>query len=202
VWTFYTCITYTLEQTSQSNICVGQFNHQNYLGTRCKPNSLSRISPPRTFTRHRDKGARVGRRACGARVRVCSRRPRARLCTDAVQIDGTSWGGTKEEAPGIVCLILCFKPPLLDHDIETELIVCRVHGHGHRLGRLLSGSSRRATHTHTHTTHTSTNRGLGLGLQWPSRARKEEERTERPRFRVTCNTGAPDPPTRGQTTEA
>jgi hypothetical protein len=25
-------------------ICVGQFNHQNYLGTRCKPNSLS-ISP-------------------------------------------------------------------------------------------------------------------------------------------------------------
>jgi hypothetical protein len=39
--TFCTCITYTLEQTSQSNICVGQFNHQNYLGTRCKPNSLS-----------------------------------------------------------------------------------------------------------------------------------------------------------------
>jgi hypothetical protein len=24
-------------------ICVGQFNHQNYLGTRCKPNSLSNI---------------------------------------------------------------------------------------------------------------------------------------------------------------
>jgi hypothetical protein len=24
-------------------ICVGQFNHQNYLGTRCKPNSLSDI---------------------------------------------------------------------------------------------------------------------------------------------------------------
>jgi hypothetical protein len=24
-------------------ICVGQFNHQNYLGTRCKPNSLSGI---------------------------------------------------------------------------------------------------------------------------------------------------------------
>jgi hypothetical protein len=22
-------------------ICVGQFNHQNYLGTRCQPNSLS-----------------------------------------------------------------------------------------------------------------------------------------------------------------
>jgi hypothetical protein len=22
-------------------ICVGQFNHQNYLGLRCKPNSLS-----------------------------------------------------------------------------------------------------------------------------------------------------------------
>jgi hypothetical protein len=28
-------------------ICVGQFNHQNYLGTRCKPNSLSSsIGPP------------------------------------------------------------------------------------------------------------------------------------------------------------
>jgi hypothetical protein len=25
-------------------ICVGQFNHQNYLGTRCKPNSLSHIN--------------------------------------------------------------------------------------------------------------------------------------------------------------
>jgi hypothetical protein len=24
-----------------SIICVEQFNHQNYLGTRCKPNSLS-----------------------------------------------------------------------------------------------------------------------------------------------------------------
>jgi hypothetical protein len=24
-------------------ICVGQFNHQNYIGTRCKPNSLSQI---------------------------------------------------------------------------------------------------------------------------------------------------------------
>jgi hypothetical protein len=34
-------MTYTPEQTSQSNICVGQFNHQNYLGSRCKPNSLS-----------------------------------------------------------------------------------------------------------------------------------------------------------------
>jgi hypothetical protein len=22
-------------------ICVGQFNHQNYIGTRCKPNFLS-----------------------------------------------------------------------------------------------------------------------------------------------------------------
>jgi hypothetical protein len=31
-------------QTSQSNICVGQFNHQNYLGTRCKPNSLSKCT--------------------------------------------------------------------------------------------------------------------------------------------------------------
>jgi hypothetical protein len=24
-------------------ICVGQFNHQNYIGTRCKPNSLSSV---------------------------------------------------------------------------------------------------------------------------------------------------------------
>jgi hypothetical protein len=24
-------------------ICVGQFNHQNQFGTRCKPNSLSRV---------------------------------------------------------------------------------------------------------------------------------------------------------------
>jgi hypothetical protein len=29
-------------------ICVGQFNHQNYLGTRCKPNSLS----PSALARH------------------------------------------------------------------------------------------------------------------------------------------------------
>jgi hypothetical protein len=48
MWTFCTCITYTLEQTSQSNICVGQFNHQNYLGTRCKPNSLSKSTEHKT----------------------------------------------------------------------------------------------------------------------------------------------------------
>jgi hypothetical protein len=56
MWTFCTCITYTLEQTSQSNICVGQFNHQNYLGTRCKPNSLS---VPRYPTSHDDRCARA-----------------------------------------------------------------------------------------------------------------------------------------------
>jgi hypothetical protein len=27
-------------------ICVGQFNHQNYIGTRCKPNSLSASPSP------------------------------------------------------------------------------------------------------------------------------------------------------------
>jgi hypothetical protein len=51
-----------------------------------------------------------------------------------VQIDGS---GTKEEAPSILCLIMCFKPPLLDHGIDIELIVSRVRGHGHRLSRLL-----------------------------------------------------------------
>jgi chitodextrinase len=41
-------------------------------------------------------------------------------------------------------------------------------------------------------THTQTTQG--------DEARKEE-RTERTRFRVTCNTGAPDPPTTRQMTE-
>jgi hypothetical protein len=31
-------------------ICVGQFNHQNYLGTRCKPNSLSTGRSPVKIT--------------------------------------------------------------------------------------------------------------------------------------------------------
>jgi hypothetical protein len=56
-------------------ICVGQFNHQNYIGTRCKPNSLSVGSRPawargwewdgglhaRSW-RIRGDGARLGRR--------------------------------------------------------------------------------------------------------------------------------------------
>jgi hypothetical protein len=33
-----------LDKLVSPKICVGQFNHQNYLGTRCKPNSLS-ITP-------------------------------------------------------------------------------------------------------------------------------------------------------------
>jgi hypothetical protein len=70
------------------------------------------------------------------------------LCTGAVQIDGTSGGGTKEEAPGIVCLVLRFKPPLLDHCFETELVVSRGRGHGHRLGRLLRVLMARGAHTH------------------------------------------------------
>jgi hypothetical protein len=32
---------YTTANLVSPKICVGQFNHQNYLGTRCKPNSLS-----------------------------------------------------------------------------------------------------------------------------------------------------------------
>jgi hypothetical protein len=39
VWTFYNL--YTWANLVSPKICVGQFNHQNYLGTRCKPNSLS-----------------------------------------------------------------------------------------------------------------------------------------------------------------
>jgi hypothetical protein len=105
-----------------------------------QPYLRGRTSPSRTFTSHRDRGARVGRRACGARPR---------LCTGAVQIDGTSGGGTKEEAPGIVCLVLRFKPPLLDHCFETELVVSRGRGHGHRLGRLLRLLTARGAHTHT-----------------------------------------------------
>jgi hypothetical protein len=32
---------YTWANLVSPNVCVGQFNHQNYIGTRCKPNSLS-----------------------------------------------------------------------------------------------------------------------------------------------------------------
>jgi hypothetical protein len=48
-WSFYRlsvnllhlCNLYTWANLVSPNVCVGQFNHQNYLGTRCKPNSLS-----------------------------------------------------------------------------------------------------------------------------------------------------------------
>ena len=51
-WSFYwlsvnllhLCNLYTWANLVSPNVCVGQFNHQNYIGTRCKPNSLS-ISP-------------------------------------------------------------------------------------------------------------------------------------------------------------
>jgi hypothetical protein len=144
-------------------------------------------SPSRTFTSHRDRGARVGRRACGARPR---------LCTGAVQIDGTSGGGTKEEVPGIVGLVLRFKPPLLDHCFETELVVSRGRGHGHRLGRLLRLLTARGAHTRCtprriEATRSSTRRRIGL------RERREQEQEN-----LTCNTGAPDPRTGWLTAEA
>jgi hypothetical protein len=37
----YLCNLYTWANLVSPNVCVGQFNHQNKLGTRCKPNSLS-----------------------------------------------------------------------------------------------------------------------------------------------------------------
>jgi hypothetical protein len=39
LWHLYNL--YTRAKLVSSNICVGQFNHQNQLGNRCKPNSLS-----------------------------------------------------------------------------------------------------------------------------------------------------------------
>jgi hypothetical protein len=100
------------------------------------------------------------------------------LCTGAVQIDGTSGGGTKEEAPGIVCLVLRFKPPLLDHRIETELVVSRGRGHGHRLGQLLRLLTARGAHTHT--VHTSTNRSNKIKNK-KTRTRIKRETRARPR---------------------
>jgi hypothetical protein len=99
---------------------------------------MANITRKDRFITHRDRGARVGRWACGARV--CS----GRLGPGGVQIDGS---GTKEEAPSILCLIMCFKPPLLDHGIDIELIVSRVHEHGHRLSRLLRLLTVRGAHT-------------------------------------------------------
>jgi hypothetical protein len=39
LWHLYNL--YTGAKLVSPIICVGQFNHQNQLGTRCKPNSLS-----------------------------------------------------------------------------------------------------------------------------------------------------------------
>jgi hypothetical protein len=152
-----------------------------------QPYLRGRTSPSRTFTSHRDRGGRVGRRACGARPR---------LCTGAVQIDGASGSGTKEEVPGIVGLVLRFKPPLLDHCFETELVVSRGRGHGHRLGRLLRlltacGAHTRCTPRRIEATRSSTRRRIGL------RERREQEQEN-----LTCNTGAPDPRTGWLTAEA
>jgi hypothetical protein len=62
------------------------------------------------------------------------------------------------------------------------------HGGGSReRERKTTPRDRERKTTHTQTTHDD--------------GARKEERTERTRFRVTCNTGAPDPPTRRQTTE-
>jgi hypothetical protein len=37
------CNLYTRANLVSPNVCVGQFNHQNQLGTRCESNSLSRV---------------------------------------------------------------------------------------------------------------------------------------------------------------
>jgi hypothetical protein len=63
------------------------------------------------------------------------------------EVGSLGGSGTKEEAPIILCLIMCFKPPLLDHSIDIELIVSRVRGHGHRLSRLLRLLTVRGAHT-------------------------------------------------------
>jgi hypothetical protein len=62
-WSFYwlsvnllhLCNPYTWANLVSPNVCVGQFNHQNYIGTRCKPNSLSEVS-------HRSTDVSGGRR--------------------------------------------------------------------------------------------------------------------------------------------
>jgi hypothetical protein len=46
LWHLY--ILYTRAKLVSPIICVGQFNHQNHLGNKCKPNSLS-ISPDADF---------------------------------------------------------------------------------------------------------------------------------------------------------
>jgi hypothetical protein len=56
-----------------SKICVGHFNHQNHLGTRCKPNSLSpydgRRSRPGSDPRLLSQSTRGRRdRSCGSRT--------------------------------------------------------------------------------------------------------------------------------------
>jgi hypothetical protein len=49
-------------------ICVGQFNHQNYIGTRCKPNSLSEPIPRLEATQQRQPGATVNAAESGPAV--------------------------------------------------------------------------------------------------------------------------------------
>jgi hypothetical protein len=49
LWHLYNL--YTGAKLVSPIICVGQFNHQNKLGTRCKPNSLSLLSPSNHFSR-------------------------------------------------------------------------------------------------------------------------------------------------------
>jgi hypothetical protein len=47
LWHLYNL--YTRAKLVSPIICVGQFNHQNQLGNRCKPNSLSGALPQTTL---------------------------------------------------------------------------------------------------------------------------------------------------------
>jgi hypothetical protein len=119
-----------------------------------------------------------------------------RISSNPHRESALSGGGTKEEVPGIVGLVLRFKPPLLDHCFETELVVSRGRGHGRRLGRLLRLLTARGAHTRCtprriEATRSSTRRRIGL------RERRDQEQEN-----LTCNTGAPDPRTGWLTAEA
>jgi hypothetical protein len=48
LWHLYNL--YTRAKLVSPIICVGQFNHQNQLGNRCKPNSLSMVDWDATST--------------------------------------------------------------------------------------------------------------------------------------------------------
>jgi hypothetical protein len=78
-------------------ICVGQFNHQNYLGTRCKPNSLSQTTI----------GAVAIAPLGTPDSLVCQpRHPTVRVLTVSTVGALTSWGtGHSGAAPDKYCLL-------------------------------------------------------------------------------------------------